>query len=91
MADEMPPRQTSLEFIPIDDDGLTVGKVPVVGVGLRIGLMACGTLALMSPAKARRVAKEFEGTEATAAGLAWVAGALRECADEIEAEKATKQ
>ena len=88
---DMPPRSDELEMIPLDDDGLTVGKVTVAGAGLRVGLMACGTLALFSPAKARRIARDFEGPDSVAAGLGWVAQALREAADEIEAMTATKQ
>lgn len=86
----MPPRQDA-ELIPLNDDGLTVGKIPVVGVGLRVGLMTMGRLALMSPAKARRLARDFETPDAIAAELDWVAFALRQCADEIEGVEPTRQ
>lgn len=90
---KMPPRAEGLEFVPLDpaDNTLTVGKVPVAGVGMRVGIMCAGELVLMSPAKARRMALDFETPEAVKNELDWVAVALRECADEIEALTATKQ
>jgi hypothetical protein len=88
---KMPPREAGAVLVPLDDDGLTVGKVPVAGVGLRVGMMTMGTLALMSPAKARRIARDFETPEAIAAELGWVAFALRQCADEIEGVEPTRQ
>lgn len=81
----MPPRSPHLEGIPLNDTGLTVGKIPVRGTGLRVGMQTSGTLILMSPAKARRMAKQFDSQEARDAELDWVAAALRESADEIEA------
>lgn len=90
---KMPPRSAGLEMVPLDpaDNTLTVGKVPVAGAGLRVGLMCAGDLMLMSPAKARRMALDFETPEAVKHELDWVAFALREAADEIEALTATKQ
>jgi len=90
---KMPTRSAGLELLPVDpnDSTLTVGKVPVLGVGLRVGLMCAGQVIQMSPAQARRMAKEFETPTAIEHELDWVAVALREAADEIEAETATKQ
>jgi hypothetical protein len=86
----MPPRSDKLELIPADQDGIVVGKVPVLGVGLRVGLLCAGKLVHMSPAAARRMAGHFETDEAKAVEMDWVAVALRECADELEAEGAVK-
>lgn len=81
----LPPRAEGLHGIPLDDKGVTVGKVPVRGVGLRVGLMGAGHAMLMSPAKARRWAAEWRRPEAVAVGLDWIATALEEAAGEIEA------
>lgn len=89
----MPPRHAGLELLPVDpsDNTLTVGKVPVAGAGLRVGIMCAGQVVLLSPAAARRYAKEFETPLAAEHELDWVATALREAADEIQAMTATKQ
>lgn len=87
----MPTRQHSSEAIPLADDGLTVGKVPVRGAGLRVGMQANGQLVLMSPAAARRMAKRFDSPDAVAADLGWVADALREAAAEIQATPLPEQ
>jgi hypothetical protein len=85
------PRQSRPELISADDPDLIVGKVTVPGAGVRVGLQCSGALAHMSPVGARRMAARFEDDEAKAAGLEWVAHALREAADEIEAQLETKQ
>jgi hypothetical protein len=87
----MPPRQDGLHWVPANDPGLTVGKVPVLGAGLRVGILCDGRLVHFSPAGARRHASDWETPEAKASDLEWVAEAMRQCADEIEALTATKQ
>ncbi len=89
----LPPRNPGVELLALDpeDSALTVGKCFVPGAGLRIGIMLQGKLIHMSPAGARRVAKSWETPQAKAAALDWVATALREAADEIDAEKSVKQ
>lgn len=84
------PEKSGFGLIPADDPGVTVGVVPVVGPGFRVGLMMDGRLALMAPAKARRLAKSFESGVAKAAGIDWIAEALREAADNCEARCAIK-
>lgn len=89
----LPPRHPGLVWVdPAKErDSLIVGKVPIAGVGLRVGMMVDQKLVHMSPTKARRMALAFEAPEAVEADLGWVAHALRECADEIEAAQAVKQ
>jgi hypothetical protein len=86
----MPPRQGA-GLVPVDDGGITVGKVLVAGVGVRIAMLCDGRLVHMSPAAARRLAADFDTAEALAHDLGWIAETLRECADEIDAATATKQ
>ncbi|WP_231379106.1 hypothetical protein [Brevundimonas sp. BAL450] len=81
----MPPRAEGLHGLGLNDDGITVGKVPVRGTGLRVGMQGGGVALIMSPAKARRVAKDWRRPEAVAAELDWIADALEEAADEIDA------
>lgn len=90
---KMPPRREGLEFVTLhaDDNTLTVGKVPVLGVGFRVGLTLAGQIILLSPWAARRFARDFETPQAVEHELDWVAVALREAADEIQAMTATKQ
>lgn len=85
MKTKMPSRSPHLEAIPLDDGGVTVGKIPVRGTGLRVGMQGSGTLILMSPAKARRMAQGFDNQTARDNDLGWIAVALREAAAEIEA------
>jgi hypothetical protein len=87
----MPPRREGVELVPIDEPGVTVGKCIIPGVGVRIGVMQNGALVHMSPAGARRMAAHFETAQCVAAGIAWIAQALRESADEVEAAQAVKQ
>jgi hypothetical protein len=66
-------------------DTLLVGKCIVEGFGLRVGL-SYGAMAMhMTPVEARALAAQFETPSAYAVELDWVAGALREAADEIDA------
>lgn len=85
MTAALPPRSEGLEGIPLDHQGVVVGKVPVRGVGFRVGLQGAGQALIMSPAKARRFAETWRSPEAVAAELDWIATALIEAADEIDA------
>lgn len=91
MSDYMPPRAEGLEGVPLDLDGVVIGKIPVRGVGLRVGMQGLGRLLLMSPAKARRFAKDWTRPEVVAAGMDWISRALIEAADEIEATPLSEQ
>lgn len=87
----MPPRHMGFELIDLDEPGIAVGKCFVPGAGLRIGLQLEGKLVHMSPAGARRMAADFDTPTAHGHDLGWVAEALRQSADEVEAARATKQ
>jgi len=87
----MPPRSAGLEGIPLQHDGVVVGMVPVRGVGFRVGLQGAGQALIMSPAKARRMAPDWRSPEAKAAGLDWIADALEEAANDIDAMPAAEQ
>ena len=91
MSAELPPREDGLEAVPLNYQGVVVGKVPVRGVGFRVGLQGGGRALLMSPARARRFAKDWRSPQAVAAGLDWIATALVEAADEIDAIPADEQ
>lgn len=91
MTTKLPPRREGLEGIPLGQDGVTVGKVPVRGVGFRVGLQGAGRALIMSPAKARRFAQTWKTPEAIAAELDWIAEALVEAANEIDAIPADEQ
>lgn len=91
MTAYMPPRAEGLHGIPQDAEGVVVGKIPVRGIGLRVGLQGAGKTLVMTPARARRFAREFEQAEAVAAGLDWIGRALIEAADEIDATPHAEQ
>ncbi|MET4683723.1 hypothetical protein [Brevundimonas faecalis] len=87
----MPEKHQGLLGVPLNDASITLGLIPVQGVGLRVGMKGAGHLILMSPAKARRMGKSFDQPEAQHADLDWIAGALREAADELDAMPLDKQ
>lgn len=91
MSAKLPPRSEGLEGIPLDFDGVAIGKVPVRGVGFRVGMQGAGRALIMSPAEARRFAKSWRTPEAVAAELDWIADALVEAANEIDAVPAAEQ
>ncbi len=84
MTGNLPPRSDALETIPVSHDGVVVGKVPVRGIGFRVGLSGAGKTLVMTPARARRFAAEWRSDAARAVGLDWIADALVEAADEID-------
>lgn len=86
-----PPRSPSLEGIPLHHDGVVAGMVPVRGVGFRVGLQGAGQALIMSPAKTRRMVPSWRSPEAVAAGLGWIADALEEAADDIDAMPVAEQ
>lgn len=86
----LPPKQGP-GLIDPNDGTVTVGVVVIPGVGPRIGLAGVGAFLHFSPAGARRMAHKWETPEAHAVNLEWVAEALREAADEVEALTATRQ
>lgn len=58
---QMKERTVRGEAIVVDKNTtLTVGLTPVRGVGLRVGMKLGHKLATLSPAKARRLAKDYE-------------------------------
>lgn len=85
----MPKRREGLELVELDPTStdVVVGKCIVPGPGLRIGLTFGATFLHFSPAGARRVARGFETEFAKANGLDWIAVALREAADELDAAR----
>ncbi len=91
MTASLPPRSDALETIPVNHDGVVVGKIPVRGVGFRVGLSGAGKTLVMTPARARRFARDWRTDAARAAGLDWIAEALVEAADEIDSVPVDEQ
>ena len=91
MTGNLPPRSDALETIPVDHDGVVVGKIPVRGIGFRVGLSGAGKTLVMTPARAHRFARDWQTDAAREAGLDWIADALIEAANEIDSVPVEEQ
>jgi hypothetical protein len=74
-----------------DENEVGCGVVFVTGIGARVGVMLEGNVTFMDAAAARELAPSFETSTALAHGLGWLAEALRESAENLDALTATKQ
>lgn len=73
-----------IEPIVLRDYGIAVGGVEIEGTGLRVGTFSDNTVRHMSPAAARRLAKQLAADD-EAPALGPVIEALNAVADRVEA------